>query len=555
MKKVIYLLAVVAAIFTGCNPLEDINNEIDAIPNEPNVGAFEYTLSDEDYNSLDLGFGSFDSEQQAKDSIPQLLEDLYPLYGQGSSVLVNYNLYVGANEGVSQYSGAEVYNFTNADYAAAGSDAFGFYPNVNPTEEIPAILVAQIAAPVEGQVVLATYNQYFNTPEIGLANFYSATFPADYGNFELISVSGPDALGWTLGSANVQGSGYDGGAVAVEEWLITPEIDLTGQSDLLFQITQEIDFLNDETLIDILVSTDYTTGESVAEATWIPFSFDKTIYGSLTASEDFDFSAYDGQTIHIGLKYSSTDTDSPRWRVQSMVIKSIGISGDTNAKGEYFVYQGGSWEASEGVYYMSMSDYNSMGEASGQPGRYDNFSSTTPADSYIPTFLGIKYPYAQEEDQIFVIYNYFSSNSGLGKRGNSYTFINGTWMPHQTTIETSLQFGFNNGAWLPDNTIRYTLAQPDLDYITANYATADGYTAAVSSMAQYGNFDRRPSNAAYWNDEMIFTVLTDLLDNVIAPNAENEQKYVISFDIYNGSSGVEELSLIKIDGSWIVNED
>jgi hypothetical protein len=392
MKKVIYLFALVAAIFTGCNPLEDINAEIDALPDEPNIGAFEYTLIDADYDRFDLSFGNFGSEQQAKDSIPFLLNDLYPLYGEGSSVLVNYDLFVGQAEGVSDYTGATTYQLTNDDYAVTGSDAFGFYPDVDATNEIPAVLDTQISDPVDGQIVLATYKQYFENPVVGLANVYQATFPDDYDNFELISVSGPDELGWTLGAANVQGSAFDGAANALEEWLISPEINLIGESGLSFQITQEIDFLGDDALIDILISTDYSTGGDVMAATWIAIPFDKTIYGSLTTSEDFDFSAYEGETVHVGLKYSSTDNDSPRWRVQDFAVRTIGVTGATNSKGEYFVYGGGSWEESEDVYYLSNSDYDSMGEGSGQPGAFNNFSSSTPADNYIPTFLGITYP-------------------------------------------------------------------------------------------------------------------------------------------------------------------
>ena len=551
MKKVIYLFAFVALIFTGCDPLEDINAEIDAIPDEPNIGAFEYTVTDEDYDALDLGFGSFDSEQQAKDSIPQLLDALYPLYGQGSSVLVNYKLYVGNAEGVSDYTGATVYDLSNADYASTGSDAFGFYPNIDATEEIPAVLDAQVASPTEGQIVLAKYKQYIETPVVGLAPLYNAEFPANYDSFELISVSGPDELGWTVGAANVQGSGFSGGAVATEEWLISPEIDLTGQSDLKFQITQEIDFLGDADLIDILVSTNYTTGGDVMAATWNVFSFDKTIYGDLTTSEDFDFSAYDGESIHIGLLYSSTDSDSPRWRVESMAVKALGVSGDTDAKGEYFVYEGGSWEEAENVYYLSSADYNSMGEEFGQPGRFDNFSSSTPADNYIPTFLGLEFPFAQEEDQIFIIYNYFSSSSGAGTRGQSYMFLNGAWMPHQSTIETSLQFGFDNGQWVPDNTIRYEVGQAAFDYIETTFGATDGFVDAVSSMAQYGNFDRRPSNDAYWSNENILTAFGSLLDNVVAPGAADGQKFVMSVAIYDGSSGIEDFSLIKTAGEWV----
>jgi hypothetical protein len=553
MKKVIYLFALVAAIFTGCNPLEDINAEIDALPDEPNIGAFEYTLIDADYDRFDLSFGNFGSEQQAKDSIPFLLNDLYPLYGEGSSVLVNYDLFVGQAEGVSDYTGATTYQLTNDDYAVTGSDAFGFYPDVDATNEIPAVLDTQISDPVDGQIVLATYKQYFENPVVGLANVYQATFPDDYDNFELISVSGPDELGWTVGAANVQGSAFDGAANALEEWLISPEINLIGESGLSFQITQEIDFLGDDALIDILISTDYSTGGDVMAATWIAIPFDKTIYGSLTTSEDFDFSAYEGETVHVGLKYSSTDNDSPRWRVQDFAVRTIGVTGATNSKGEYFVYGGGSWEESEDVYYLSNSDYDSMGEGSGQPGAFNNFSSSTPADNYIPTFLGITYPFAQEEDQIFVIYKYFSSNSGAGIRGNSYMYMNGAWVPSQSVISTSLQFGFSDGEWVPDNTVRYMITAGDFDYITANYAATDGFVDAVSSMSNFGNFDRRPSNAAYWSNDMILTVFADLLDNVIAPGAADEQKYVMSVDIYDGSSGVEDFRLIKLAGEWIYN--
>ena len=111
-------------------------------------------------------------------------------------------------------------------------------------------------------------------------------------------------------------------------------------------------------------------------------------------------------------------------------------------------------------------------------------------------------------------------------------------------------FGFDNGVWVPDNTIRYTISTPEFDYIEANYGSNPDFETAVGSMANYGNFDRRSNNPAYWSNDMLLTVFADLLDNVIDPNAEEEQKYVMIFDIYDGSSGVEELALIKINGVW-----
>ena len=135
MKKIIYLLTLSAFVFTACNPNEDINAEIDAQDN-PIIGNATYTFTDEDYEALELDFGSFSSVDDAKTMIAPYLQTIAPFqyWGNGSSVTVNYELYVGSADGVNDYTDADSYEFTNADYAATGSDAFGFYPNVDPSE-------------------------------------------------------------------------------------------------------------------------------------------------------------------------------------------------------------------------------------------------------------------------------------------------------------------------------------------------------------------------------------------------------------------------------------
>ena len=556
MKKLVYLLTVLGLVITGCNPNEDIYNQIDAQAN-PIIGNVEYTLVEDDYDTLDLDETYFESVDAAKLALPAFLTDLYPTFQEGSTVNVGYNLFVGDAEGVSDFIESDTYNLQNDDYASFGSVAFGFYPNETPEDFIPAILDTQVAAPVAGQLVLATFKQYVDEPVIGLANLYQAVFPTDYAGFELISVAGDDALGWTVGAANVQGSGFSGGAAnTVEEWLISPEIDLTGESDLLFQITQEIDFLGDAALIDVMVSVDYTTGGDVAASTWTALAFDKTIYGSLTTSEDFDFSAYDGQTIHVGLKYSSVaddpattmddEGDSPRWRVQDFAVRTIGVEGDTENLGEYYTYTGSEWELAEDVYYLSSADYNSMGEESGQPGRFDNFSGSTPPENYLPTFLDIKFPFAQEEDEIYIIYKFFSG--GVSRQGNLYTYTNGAWVGDMDIIATTLQFGFENGEWVPDNTIRYSLVPGDYDAIVADLAAT--YPDATSSMDNFGNFERRVGNAAEWTNPMVLEALNIVLNN-LNPSAEEAQKYIVTVEIYNGANGTEDFAVIKEGGVWV----
>ena len=373
----------------------------------------------------------------------------------------------------------------------------------------------------EGQIVLVEYDQYIDAPDVGLTNFYQATFPADFDDFELIDASG-NLDAWTTGSSNVQGSGFSGGAQANEEWLISPEIDLSAATDLLFQITQEIDFLGDPSLIDVLVATNYSTAGDVASANWTALSFDKTIYSSMTLSEDFDFSAYDGETVHIALKYSSTDSDSPRWRVQNFAVKAIGVSGDAVSYGTYYMYSGGAWELVENVYYLSSADFDSMGEGSGQPGRFDNFSSSVSPNNYLPAFLAINFPYGQEEEELIVTYAYYSSSSGAQVRGNLYTFTDGAWMAHQSTISTSLQFGHDGTEWVPDNTIRYTLVASDYDVVASTLLTTAGFEDAAGNLDNYGNFNRTGGGSS-WSDEMMFTAMGVMLDN-LDPSAADRSK-------------------------------
>jgi len=554
MKRIVYLLAILGVVFTGCDPLEDINNDIDAQDN-PIVASVDYTLTAEDYDELELGFGNFSSVDDAKTMLPSFLSGKYPYYGQGSSVNVGYDLYIGSAEGVSDFTGSDAYSLSNADYALTGSDAFGFYPNVDPADEIPTVLDIAIAAPTEGQIVLAEYKQYTEIPEVGLADIVFYDFAAGFEGWAIVEESGVDEV-WTVQPGNVRGNGFFGDQFANVEWLVSPSVDLTAESNLKFQITQELDFAGDASLVKILVSTDYTG--DVLTANWAEITLASPATGTMAPSEDYDFSAYDGQTINVAFKYTSLaddpatagvdEGDAGRWRIESLAIKTLGATGDTDSKGDYFTYAGGSWEASEDVYYLSSADYDSMGEGSGQPGRFDNFSSSTPAADYLDTFLGIKYPFAQEEDQLFVIYKYFSGSSGLGTRGSSYTFTNGEWLAHESVIATTLQFGFDNGMWVPDNTIRYTFSSADVAFISG--ALIDIYPGPADNVGFFGSFDRRPSSSNYWSDDMLLEAFNALLESGGFITAE-EQKYVLTFVIYNGATTDESQSVIKTGGEWV----
>lgn len=544
MKKFIYICLASVIGFTSCeSSLEDTYDEIGL--DNTIVGDAVITLSDSDYeDEIGLDNNFFETNDDAKLLIPDFLSSKYPAWGQGSSVLVNYELEFGTDlPEIMALTDATLYQLGLADYATTGNEGAAFYPDIDVDDFIPGILDNAISSPSQGDMVLARYNQFFEEPTVGLANVYQASFPTNYGNFENIDFLGDQ--GWTEGSANVQGSGFSGGAFANEDWLISPEIDLTGQTGLKFQINQEVDlFGSPADLFDIIVSTDYVTGTDPKAATWTVFDFDKTAYSNLTLSPDLDFSAYDGETIHVAFKYSSTDDDSPRWRIESFAIKTIGVEGDADNKGVYYTYDGSRWEAVDDVYYLTTSDYDSMGESSGRPGRFNNFSSSVHPENYIPTFLSgtAPYDYAQEGDELLVVYRFFNGSTVL--RGNSYSVINGIWTPHQT----KLQFGFDNGKWVPDNTIK--LAFTTAEYATIASALATKYPDATSSMSNFGNMDRRAGNAAEWTDDMVLEAIAIILDD-INPSAADGQKYIITIDVFNGSRTTEDFAVIKEAGTWI----
>src|SRR5210317_1189272 len=109
MKKLVYLILSLVLVFTvACDPMDDIHTLVDA-NDQVIVGEAEYTLTDEDYDELDLSFGNFSSVDDAKSILPPFLSEKYSAWGKGSSVLVGYDLYVGNAPGVGDYSYADHY--------------------------------------------------------------------------------------------------------------------------------------------------------------------------------------------------------------------------------------------------------------------------------------------------------------------------------------------------------------------------------------------------------------------------------------------------------------
>jgi hypothetical protein len=119
MKKTLLLLTIFSMVFTSCEPLEDINAEVDAQV-IPIVGDVIFTMNEDDYAELEKGYGNFNSAEEAKSMIPDLLVSKYPVWGNKSSATVTFKLY----NKIKTYS-QNIYELSDDEHNAITGKSYG----------------------------------------------------------------------------------------------------------------------------------------------------------------------------------------------------------------------------------------------------------------------------------------------------------------------------------------------------------------------------------------------------------------------------------------------
>jgi len=552
----IYILLLAAIVIVACDPLEDVNKEIE--DNFAYTNDISYTLVEDDYSDMGQDFPNFSSEDDATSLIPAFLGDRFPALGNGSSALVNYDIYRGSEPGISQYTKADTYEVSTADYASvdvAAGEA-GFFNNSFTSEDnIPTILSSNVASPADGDLVAVNYEYAsIEYADISGVVIFSEDFQSGDASIPdplpLQTVSLEGAQDWFLysSSAGYQAariSGYSGGAQPNEDWMITPEIDLTDHADASLKLSHVINFASGAVLgtdLAVKISTDYN-GTTPSTATWTNLTLDQWPAGDSYDIMDSEVSLadYEDQKVFIAFYYKSTVDQAAQWRVLSIVVDR-GEEIITNSKNDFYEYSASStsWSAAgDEVYFLASADYDAMGA----PGRFNNFSSSSPASDYLPAYLSANYPYAQEDDNIYIIYQYFSSSSGAGTRGDFYTLTNGSWSSYASVVTNSFSFGNEGGTWVPDNTIKYPMSGDDYAFVGNAYETSN--SAGAGSISQYGNYD-----LSLWTDdqiqESIILLVTDLF-----PGVEG-QKYLVTYATWEPGAGSGTVHLIYEGGAYIL---
>lgn len=168
--------------------------------------------------------------------------------------------------------------------------------------------------------------------------------------------------------------------------------------------------------------------------------------------------------------------------------------------------------ATANKYTLVADDYNAMGTSSGQPGQYDNFSSTALPDNYIPAWLKLTYPYAQSGDVKLIRYKYYASSVTSVLYG-VYTYDGTTWSRYIATNPSTLKFKFKDGAWqFIDSDILQVTLMAGLDPFTAISVAGDQVWASTSS---YGAKISGYSSSTYFdNEDWLISPSLDFTDRV-----------------------------------------
>lgn len=267
------------------------------------------------------------------------------------------------------------------------------------------------------------------------------------------------------------------------------------------------------------------------------------------------------------------------------------MSRAADGDGMYAVYQfdGSNWNATD-VAIVSPVDYEKMGLTN------PNFSSSANPDNYLPQFLSLNYPYAQNETVKAVAYHYYSGET-TSLSVMEYKFEGGQWIKATSAIPVTDQFVKSNGEWKYNPSVVLTLtagrSQPEISvyyqaivdwvwenidqkelgvttkgqgYVTS-FAAPTGSEYYFGATAYQNNIDLRPGKfleqyaKGYegMSDEQIsslvmerlpkaFEVALEAVHSAVAPIDGVDITYTVKFAIYDGLSTKYWQSVYKVVG-------
>lgn len=533
-----YIIPVMASLLTlgSCDYNEDNFEGLEDMTRPTNVFKKNYTLIEADYSTIAnnkpnkalasaAGLSAelaalktsltFTDELPGTDYIPAFLAATWYTADEGSSINVTYNQRRAFTDWEKAINTAAIYGVSNDDYAAAwdGASNTFFTPSESASKHVPAILKAKYPDAVKGNIVLVDYNFSEEEPS-GNQPALDESFDGQVAN-ENIAIDGwhnVTTVGtyfWQAksfsGNLYMQQSAYKHKAGALESYMITPVVTVESGMKLTFDACYG-NYKEEGGRLSLLYSEDLAdfTVEAVNAATWIDITdaveipVPESQYGTLSNVCDYDLSRLAGKSVYFAFRYNGNSANATTTvQVDNIAVKkAAGTSDLKSAKvSDLFRFNGSEWKLFTGALSLDDADYKAMGS------NYGNLDDSMSPDSYLPAYLTLKYPYAQEEDQYTVTYKYYS-NKQNSVRCASYVMLGGKWVSAFEQVLTN-QFVLSNGKWNydPSTIIKLPVEKGNAE-VSAFYQAITDWVKSnhPEYVTSYGNNDYYYGGSAYQNN-------------------------------------------------------
>lgn len=547
MKKLFYFLTVFSLVFTSCDPLEDINTEIDSQQSKNKaIGDLTYTLTDKDYTEsvedggLELSNEYLNSVDDAKEKLPAFLANKYPSLGviykedgsidKASSVTITYNL----DNAIKK----ETYTAVDADYTAIS------LTSLDSDADISKMLEHKFPNQDNGTVVTLTYK---TGPEITKYELVDADYAlvgnGRFNNFDIRVGKADETVearrikiqtillnnypNATVGTIyEVSYKTYDGTAAGTD----TMQVVLTENQPA--NVT-DYELINaDYTLVgngqynnfDIRAGKSEETEESrrVKIETILLNNFANATSGDIYK---VTYAIYDGAA---GTREMLVQFDGTNWNIFKALTYDAYTFALVDATNVFTFVDG--WQI---PFTLELADYQAMGS------RFANLTARTDdelaeAKRKVGVFLDGKFNFAAADDfkaVQFAIYN----GSGTENVNFNYIFDGTNWKVVPAVVTETLQFGHDGAKWVPDNTIKYTLTNADY---------------ALVGNGRFNNFDVREGKAEEKEDDRRKKISTILLNNF--PQYGEGQKFSVSYNVWKPGDDVFVMNVIHNGTEYIL---
>lgn len=220
-----------------------------------------------------------------------------------------------------------------------------------------------------------------------------------------------------------------------------------------------------------------------------------------------------------------------------------------------YTFDGTAWAAAKKTAILQKSDYTLMGQS------YANLTSTKAADGYLPTYLGVNYPYAADGDDMTVVYFLYSGGK-TSTKATVYTYNALVWSKTTNVEVKQANFSRGEGKWAFDNRAAYineTLLGDQGDFIivdvdkstlsyvwsnTASYGMkASGYYSGSSNVVESWVI----SPAVTLDRDSVKLSFEQALNYLSGNNRADFVSVLITTDKYDGSSNPNTITWSELD--------